>query len=113
MTHSPDTDLNRLVAEARGWTPNTKVVRTAIAHALVNEFEPPDVCTDPGAWGGLMEEIAASDCDVALESDYHPDKKWTEWIAVVWRDKVKYVESDLKPGRALALAFLASKGVKL
>jgi hypothetical protein len=61
-----DEELNRAVAEARGWTPNTKVVRTAIAHALVNEFEPPDVCTDPAAWGGLLTQLEEEGYDVEL-----------------------------------------------
>jgi hypothetical protein len=110
-----DTDLNRLVAAARGWTEITNNDPYGRLVGLIPDGSRadflPDVASDPGAWGGLMEEIAANDCDVALESDWHPDKKWTEWIAVVWRDKVKYVESDLRPGRALALAFLASKGI--
>jgi hypothetical protein len=105
MTHSPDTDLNRLVAEARGWTPNTKVVRTAIAHALVNEFEPPDVCTDPGAWGGLMEE-----CKVQGSVSLSYIEERGLWFATVTREPAIYSGWDAgKPGRALAMAFLGSK----
>lgn len=62
-----DQELNEAVARARGQTgPTSMLVRTAIGHTHVQSTYPPDVCTDPAAWGALLNQLKDEGYDVEL-----------------------------------------------
>lgn len=109
-----DQDLNRLVAEARGWTEITNNDPYGRLVGLIPDGSRadflPDVASDPAAWGGLYTWLASEGYGVdILYSTFHH-----EHIATVWnKQREPFSVGGSSPGRALALAFLASKGVKL
>jgi hypothetical protein len=93
-----DQEINRAVAEARGWKP------IDMGGAGEGWEKPnggigalPRVCTDPAAWGALYEEMPRNGYAVQLEYD-----GLGTHTAVVNGKQAQ----DIRPGRALALAFL-------
>lgn len=105
-----DASLNRAVAAARG-----KKIETIGRIDWIDEgggymLAVPNICTDPAAWGGLYTWLASEGYGVdILYSTFHH-----EHIATVWnKQREPFSVGGSSPGRALALAFLTSKGVKL
>lgn len=97
-----DEELNRAVAEARGW--NLKPGSNY--QWIMPDNRPsalPDVCSSPIGWGPLLEELAATMPQVELLYTRGQPKPW---YAVIWRGHQMFDMVDHSPGRALALAFL-------
>jgi hypothetical protein len=95
-----DQEINRAVAEARG---------QITGHTAVGDIPPrlPDVCTDPAAWGALLEELAAQNTTPSLHRGPSLAHNTVVWFAVVYNKfGTHQTASDPLPGRALALAFL-------
>lgn len=107
-----DAELNRAVAAARG-----KKIETIGRIDWIDEgggymLAVPNICTDPAAWGGLLEELAAQNTTPSLHRGPSLAHNTVEWFATVYNTYgTPQHAHDPKPGRALALAFLASKGV--
>jgi hypothetical protein len=107
-----DHEINRAVAEARGWTPPETLY--GLAHypdGLMVRPEPvPAVCTDPAAWGALLEWLAEQGRSPRLAHDEWEDHGLV-WYALVFgpgapAESQPFEVFDPLPGRALALAFL-------
>lgn len=103
-----DQEINRAVAEARGWTP------IDMGGAGEGWEKPnggigalPRVCTDPAAWGALLEELAAQNTTPSIHRGPSLAHNTVVWFAVVYNKfGAHQTASDPLPGRALALAFL-------
>jgi hypothetical protein len=100
-----DHEINRAVAEARGWKP------IDMGGAGEGWEKPnggigalPRVCTDPAAWGALFEELAQKGLnpELAAVGDKHR--------ASVGKRMRGIRPLEASPGRALALAFLKAVG---
>jgi hypothetical protein len=106
-------DLNRAVAEARGWkAPTMSTTRLNpygngidVVHI---PFPPPNYCTDPAAWGALLVVLAEEGHKPGIEEI---DGVWTGSVYQERGDEREFItrEADT-PGRALCLAYLASIG---
>jgi hypothetical protein len=106
-----DNELNRLIAErVMGKAPdkNESQWRGVLAGVALSEYSYPDYCTDPAAWGALLEWLH--------ERDYYPELgSGPQWRASLHRvlptsGKTAYAAT---PGRALVLATLAAYGVEV
>lgn len=117
-----DAELNRAVAEARGYTiyhydkdyaEQCYYALTAPDGSAVGDHhrieawawaEAPNVCTDPAAWGALFTELKARGFIAAISAHYMDDL----YTAVLRREYggITWEADDPAPGRALALAFL-------
>lgn len=111
-----DQELNRKVAELRGYTseieegywPNTSEVWRDKNGYKVGKGYLPDYCNDPAAWGALLSELAAENGQITLVFISRP-KPLLEWGATIWRGHKMWMQSADSPGRALALAYVASQ----
>lgn len=100
-----DLELNRAVALARGW----EVSNDGVWDGNVWLMDiPPLVCTDPGAWGALFTQLMAEKYAPGLNAQFNGEL--CEAILSTPDGKI-FTAIDPLPGRALALAFLASKGI--
>jgi hypothetical protein len=105
-----DHEINRAVAEARGWKP------IDMGGAGEGWEKPnggigalPRVCTDPAAWGALLEWLHGQYYSPGITHDHHV--WWSAYVIWSENDEVRRAEAmELSPGRALAVAFLRSKG---
>jgi hypothetical protein len=70
-----DTDLNRLVAEVRGWTshikthtdpPDVPIVYWVDGEGKIVDSRLLSVASSPAAWGALHDELKASGYDIEL-----------------------------------------------
>lgn len=103
-----DAELNRAVAEARGWTKCTCGDPDCPYWTDTNGIgQTGKVCSDSAAWGALYTEIAEAKMGVdMLYSTFH-----NEYIATVWnKQREPFSCGASSPGRALAQAFLKAKG---
>lgn len=94
-------ELNRKVATLRGWKPinlGAAGWHWETPHGGIRAL--PNYCTDPAAWGGLLIELAAEGREARIGVSL-----LGKWSAVV---SMHPAIAD-SPGRALALAFVASQ----
>lgn len=105
-----DQEINRAVAEARGWE-ETNMGGAGMAWKLPNGAirALPDVINDPTAWGAFFQELIADGWSIEMKNS----TQWTQvklvrWIAGPTKEAGEGLDSF--PGRALALAFLKAKG---
>lgn len=100
-------ELNRKVAELRGWKPWLEYTyRDGSVTRWRNEV--PNYCDDPAAWGGLLSELATESMQITLVFIKRP-KPLKEWGATIWRGHKMWMQSDDTPGRALCLAYVTSQ----
>lgn len=106
-------EINKAVAEARGWTnihTNHDGILVGTQPGSIHEFWVPDEVNDPAAWGVFYSELMAGGYGPGLNAQF--DGKMCEAILSI-PDGAIFEASDPLPGRALALAFLKSKSIKL
>ena len=101
-------ELNRKVAEARGWTSisynaDEQAWYGTQPKTVASDAWIPNYCDDPSAWGALLIEIARErrDANVSITWAFF-FHTWHATIGMITR-------ADPSPGRALALAYLASQ----
>jgi hypothetical protein len=101
-----DQEINRAVAEARGWTVEPNDVWDGNVWLME---KPPAVCTDPAAWGAFHAELAADGWRVLLDThDGQTTCTLHRWAPGPTLQRA--IVTEPTPGRALALAFLKAVG---
>jgi len=110
LNRAPKTDaeIERLVAEARGWTnihTDHDDILVGTQPGAIHEFWVPLICSDPAAWGAFYDELRAQGWRIEMISG--PTLTWVKLFR--WEpgtDKEEGNAVNAGTGRALAEAFL-------
>lgn len=99
-----DDNLNRAVARI--------IDETHGAPATNEPRNVPAYCTNPAAWGALLDWLAGENRGPVLMANF---PGVTDWRAEVWAedDNNRHEAIDILPGRALVLATLKAWGVEV